>query len=70
MKLFPDGRLLLCAFDPLAQVGAPLSRCIYDENCDHGSQCADQEYFHAHRIARTLSLVLYSGFANTKQLCN
>ena len=34
MKLFPDRRLLLCDLNLLAQEGAPLLKCIGDENCD------------------------------------
>jgi hypothetical protein len=70
MKLFPGRVFLRHDIHPLAQVRAPLLRCICDEDCDKHCCCGDQEYFHAHRIARTLSFVLYSGLANAKQLCN
>ena len=70
MKLFLGCSESLCDLNLLAQVGTPLLSRIRDDDCDHCNQYDDQEYFHAHRIARTLESVLYSGFANTKQLCN
>ena len=70
MKLFPDRRLSLGGFDLLAQVRVPLLGCICDEDCDEHGCCDDQEYFHAHRIAQSLSSVLCSGFADAQQLCN
>ena len=70
MKLFPGMYRPRCDPHPLAQVGAPLLSRIYDEYCIQCNQCNDQEYFHAHRIARSNKSVLYSGFADAKQLCN
>jgi len=70
MKLFPGSISPLCDLNPLAQVGTPLLIRIYDENCKHCNQDDDQEYFHAHRIARSIKSVLCRGFADAKQLCN
>lgn len=69
MKLFPDRQLALCV-NLLAQEGAPLLRCICDEDCDEHGCCGDQEYFHAQRIARSHHSVLCRGFADAQQLCN
>ncbi len=52
----------------LAQEGAALLLCIEDNHYYHCSDCCDQKYFHAPRIAPTRKSVLYSGFANAKQL--
>ena len=54
----------------LAQEGTPLLSRIYDEDHYRCSHCKDQEYFHAHRIARSLESVLYRELANAKQKCN
>ncbi|HKY55400.1 MAG TPA: hypothetical protein VJM08_13880 [Anaerolineales bacterium] len=52
--LILEGKLLLPGFNE-------------KDDC-YGSDGHDQENFHAHRIARSPHSVLYSEFANTKQL--
>ena len=56
-------------FFPLAQEGMAFLLCIDDNHYYHCSDGCDQEDFHAPRIAWTRKNVLYSGFANSKQLC-
>lgn len=57
---------LFCVF-LLAQEGKPLLSQIHRK--DHQQTKHHQkEENHAHRIARTTKSVLYSGFANTKQI--
>ena len=53
----------------LAQEGAALLLGIKDNHYYHCSDCCGQEDFHAPRIARTHKNVLYSGFAESKQIC-
>lgn len=52
----------------LAQEGAPLPAGIDNEDCQQGSHGCDKKHFHDHRIARSRRSVLYSEFANKKQL--
>jgi hypothetical protein len=59
---------MLCNAYPLAQEGTSLLCCIYSENNQQTKHHQKEENFHAPRIARSLKSVLYSEFANTKQL--
>ena len=52
----------------LAQEGAAFLFGIQCHHQNQGSHCQHQEDFHAPMVAPTCQIVLYSGFANTKQL--
>jgi hypothetical protein len=59
----PFDRLIL-----LAQEGMALFFRIHNHHQKHCCHRRDQEHFHAHRIAWSCKSVLYSGFANAKQI--
>ena len=67
-NVFLTRSVLLCNLYLLAQEGTPLTPCIDNDNCQQGSQCGEKKHFHAHRIAWTRQPVLYSEFADKKQL--
>jgi hypothetical protein len=52
----------------LAQEGNPLLFRVHGDDHKQTKHHNKQEKNHANRIARTPAAVLYSGFANTKQL--
>lgn len=60
--------VMLNRFRLLAQESAAFLFCIKCHHYDQGKYCQRQEDFHAPRIAPTSKSVLYSGFANAKQL--
>jgi hypothetical protein len=62
-----DSEAFLC-FLLLAQEGEPLLFRIHGNDHKQTKQ-QKEEKNHVHRIAWTLKSVLYSGFANAKQLC-
>ena len=51
----------------LAQEGMPLLSRIHKDDRQQSSHRCNKKQFHAHRIARTCKVVLYSGLANTQQ---
>jgi hypothetical protein len=53
----------------LAQKGEPLLSCVHGDDHKQTKNQNKEEKNHAHRIARSPKSVLYSGFANAKQLC-
>ena len=68
MKCFLGALVSLCYLDLLAQEGTPLTLCIDKDDRQQRSHRSKKKHFHAHRIARTGPFVLYSEFADTKQL--
>jgi hypothetical protein len=68
MKCFLEALVSRFHLDLLAQEGTPLTRCIGNDDCQQRSQGSKKKHFHAHRIAQTQESVLYSEFANTKQI--
>jgi hypothetical protein len=68
MKCFLEALVSRCHLDLLAQEGSPLTPCIDKDDRQQSSHRDKKEHFHAHRIARTGQPVLYSEFADTKQI--
>ena len=68
MKCFLAALVSRCHLNLLAQEGTPLTPSIDKDDCQQRSQCGKKKHFHAPRIARTRHSVLYSEFADTKQL--
>jgi hypothetical protein len=68
MKCFLEALVSLGNLDLLAQEGLPLTPCIDKDDRQQRSHRDKKKHFHAHRIARTGQLVLYSEFAFAKQI--
>jgi len=58
----------LCSLILLAQEGTPLFSRIYNDDRQQGSHGSNKKHFHVSRIAWSRKSVLYSEFANKKQL--
>jgi hypothetical protein len=69
-NVFLGGSVRLIEVFPLAQEGTPLLSRIHKDDRQQSSHRCNKKQFHAHRIAQTCRVVLYSGLANTKQKCN
>lgn len=69
-NVFLGGSVRLVDVFPLAQEGTPLLSRIHKDDRQQCSHRCNKKQFHAHRIAQTCGVVLYSDFANTQQKCN
>ena len=69
-NVFLGGSVWLVDVFPLAQEGTPLLSRIHKDDRQQSSHRCNKKQFHAHRIAQTCRVVLYSDLASTKQKCN